>query len=90
MKLKLIDELREGGLRRAWDFWSVRANAVGTALWVAVPAVWVSLSTQQQEALLDVVGLKGLVVLVSALAVITNATAATLRVIKQQSLDQQK
>lgn len=88
--MKLIDEVSAGGLRKAWAFWSYRANTVATALWVTLPAVWVTLTPQQQEALLDTVGLKNLVVIVSAFAAITNATAATLRVLKQNAPEQPK
>ncbi len=80
--MKLIDELRDGGLRRAWDFWSVRL----ALLFAALPQVWALMPESQRDAVLDFVGLRGLAAMVTFLF----ALVAAARVIKQQSLDHPK
>lgn len=54
--MKLIDEAKSW-----WRFWSVRLGLLG----VAMPQVWAQVPQDQREAVLDLVGLKGLTALIS-------------------------
>jgi hypothetical protein len=75
--MKLIDDVRQW-----WRFWSVRLGLVGLAL----PQVWVQLPQDQREAVLDLVGLKGLAAAVSLMF----ALVVAVRLIRQSNLGDQK
>jgi hypothetical protein len=64
-----------------WKFWSVRISLLGLAL----PQVWMGLGQDQREAVLDLIGLRGITAAVSLFFALIVAAR-----LLQQNLDQQK
>lgn len=76
MKLKLVDNWKQW-----WKFLSVRCALVG----VALPQVWAQVPQDQRDAVLDLVGLKGIASAVSLLF----ALIVAVRLIRQSGLTQE-
>lgn len=75
-KIKLVDNWR-----KAWRMASVQVSFLG----VALPQVWAQLPQDQRDAVLDLVGLKGIASLISLLF----ALIVAVRLIQQSGLNQE-